>query len=95
MNGYEKWKFYYTTNICKEKGEKTETIQTLWKNKDGSFSYSQHYSTIKDFFEIVSHYKQVSCGLTHNVRNVVVIDVDENIKNCTAHAELALFKASI
>jgi len=79
MNSKEKWKHYYTTNICREKGDKTENCPTLTKNKDGS--YTNNFESIKDFFELVYHYKQVSCGLTHNIRNVVVIDVDENIKN--------------
>ena len=74
-----KFKRLNTTNYAEDKGA-CKWFQTRSWNKQTK-SYENKFDNALEFFELMKDYKQVSTGLNHTEREVVVIDVDEDVRN--------------
>ena len=75
----QKYKEFYTTNYGQEKGScKTAVTFKKINNK-----YESIYKNILDFAKTYQEYKQISSGLNHYRRDIVIVDIDENIHEPT------------
>ena len=72
-----KWKHLNTCNVAKKKGPCEWRQTRKWDKKNQQ--YINHYEDIIQFCEVHSRYLQVSTGLNHAQRDMIIVDVDTDV----------------
>jgi hypothetical protein len=81
QESFENFKKFYTSNYSEGKGSCRFETTVKKRTKNGEVYYERLFPSLREFHQKFELYKQNSTGLTHYEREIVVVDVDENIEN--------------